>query len=125
MNIMNTINVVLGTISQGNVANKDDGTASGSGGGLGDNVVNDPDIILGTKTPYAAINILVDILNSIFNIASGIGILLLAWGIVMFVMAIKSEDAESKSRAAMLVVAAVVLVCIGSFVRPILAQIGF
>ncbi len=48
-----------------------------------------------------------------------IGVLLLAWGVGMLVLAFKNEDAESKSRAMMLIAVSVALVGIGSFITSI------
>ena len=109
--------------SQGN-AGIFDGYGSNTGTGVGNNgnIVDIPST--GVEGLDDAIDVLEDILNKIFEFASLIGIVLLAWGIVMFVLAIKSEDAESKSRAVLLMVAAIVLVCIGSFAQPILSAIG-
>ena len=51
-----------------------------------------------------------NVLNVIFNIFRYIGILLLAWSIGMLVLAFKNEDADSKSRAIMMIVVSVVLI---------------
>jgi hypothetical protein len=56
---------------------------------------------------------LVDIIVSIFRY---IGILLLAWSIGMLVLAFKNEDADSKSRALMLLVVSCVLIGIKSLI---------
>lgn len=50
------------------------------------------------------------ILDVITTIFTYIGILLLAWSIGMLVLAFKNEDADSKSRAMMLLVVSVVLI---------------
>lgn len=59
------------------------------------------------------------ILNVIFDIFKYIGILLLAWSIGMLILAFKNEDADSKSRAMMLLVVSVVLVGAGTFIGNI------
>ena len=51
-----------------------------------------------------------NVLGLIFKIFRYIGILLLAWSIGMLVLAFKNEDADSKSRAIMMMVVSVVLV---------------
>ena len=55
----------------------------------------------------ALMNKLLDVITTIFLY---IGILLLAWSIGMLVLAFKNEDADSKSRAMMLLVVSVVLI---------------
>lgn len=50
------------------------------------------------------------VLEIIFDIFRYIGILLLAWSIGMLVLAFKNEDADSKSRAIMMMVVSVVLI---------------
>jgi hypothetical protein len=55
----------------------------------------------------ALMNKLLDVITTIFLY---IGVLLLAWSIGMLVLAFKNEDADSKSRAMMLLVVSVVLI---------------
>ena len=64
------------------------------------------------------------ILNVIFTIAGYIGILLLVWGIVVLVLAIRNEDADSKSRAVLFIVVAIVLICLGSVFKPVMDVLG-
>jgi uncharacterized membrane protein HdeD (DUF308 family) len=64
------------------------------------------------------------ILNVIFKIAGYIGILLLVWGIVVLVLAIRNEDADSKSRAVLFIVVAIVLICLGAVFKPVMDAIG-
>lgn len=52
------------------------------------------------------------VLGLIFKIFKYIGVLLLAWSIGMLVLAFKNEDADSKSRAIMMMVVSVVLITI-------------
>ena len=73
-------------------------------------------------TPSAT-NILGKILDTIFTLASYIGVLLLAWGGVMLFLAIRNEDADSKSRAIMLLVVAIALICLGTLFTPVLQQV--
>ena len=53
-------------------------------------------------------------LGYVFTIFKYIGWLLLAWGIGQLVLAFKNEDADSKSRAMMLIVVAIILTVIGT-----------
>ena len=63
-------------------------------------------------------------LGVITEIARYIGILLAAWGIVQLVMAFKNEDADSKSRAMMLIVASIVLISARSLVTVLLGSVN-
>ena len=60
----------------------------------------------GEVDPGSVVKDLVDI---VFQIFFYIGVLLLAWSIGMLVLAFKNEDADSKSRAMMLLVVSCVL----------------
>lgn len=60
---------------------------------------------------------LVDVICQIFLY---IGILLTVWGIGMLVLAFKNEDADSKSRAMMLLVVSVMLLSI----KPVVDSLG-
>lgn len=53
-----------------------------------------------------------------------VGILLMAWGIGQLVLAFKNEDADSKSRAIMLIVASVFLIAIKPFLEAVIASTG-
>ena len=53
-----------------------------------------------------------------------VGILLLCWGIGQLVLAFKNEDADSKSRAIMLIVASVFLIGIRTFLTAVLESTG-
>lgn len=55
-------------------------------------------------------NLIGQVLKIIFTLFQYIGILLLAWSIGMLVLAFKNEDADSKSRAIMMMVVSVVLI---------------
>ena len=61
----------------------------------------------------------------VVQLARYIGVILLVWGVVMLVLAFKNEDADSKSRAIMLIAVAVVLVAMSTFLTPIFNAIGF
>lgn len=62
----------------------------------------------------AASTLVNNLLGYVFGIFKYIGILLLAWGVGQLVLAFKNEDADSKSRAMMLVVVAIILTTISS-----------
>ena len=66
-----------------------------------------------------------EILKVIFKIAGYIGVLLLVWGVVVLVLAIRNEDADSKSRAVLFIVVAIVLLCLGSLFGPLMTLAGF
>lgn len=71
-------------------------------------------------------NIVKTILEKVvLKIAFYIGIILLAWSIIMLVLAFKNEDADSKSRAIMLIVVSVVLIAVGPILKAILNSAGF
>lgn len=61
-----------------------------------------------------------EILKFVCTIFRYIGIVLLAWGIGQLVLAFKNEDADSKSRAIMLIIVSIVLVALKSALKAIL-----
>jgi hypothetical protein len=65
------------------------------------------------------------ILSVIETMAFYIGIILLVWSVVMLVLALKNEDADSKSRAIMLIAVSIALIGIGTLLEPILEAAGF
>ena len=65
------------------------------------------------------------ILGVIFTIAGYIGILLLVWGVIMLVLAIRNEDGDSKSRAVLFIVVAIVLITLGAVFDPVMRYIGY
>lgn len=60
----------------------------------------------------------------IFKIFFYIGALLLAWSIGQLIMAFKNEDADSKSRAGMVLVVSCLLLGIGTIYDTVLAALG-
>ena len=64
------------------------------------------------------------ILNLVQTLGLTIGIILLAWSVVMLILAFKNEDADSKSRAIMLLVVSIALIGIGGLIQPILQATG-
>ncbi len=76
----------------------------------------------GTATGNAVLNAVLDV---VFDMAFYIGIILLAWSVVMLILALKNEDADSKSRAIMLVAVSIALVGVGTLLKPILKAAGF
>lgn len=68
------------------------------------------DVYASTVNTVDEVNLISKVLDIIFTIFRYIGILLLAWSIGMLVLAFKNEDADSKSRAIMMMVVSVVLI---------------
>jgi hypothetical protein len=69
---------------------------------------------------FATTNLMNKILDIIYKIFGYIGVLLLAWSIGMLVLAFKNEDADSKSRAMMLLVVSVVLIGVKTIIAPVI-----
>lgn len=65
------------------------------------------------------------VLDIILKMAFYIGVILLAWSVVMLILALKNEDADSKSRAIMLIAVSVALIGVGGFLKPVLETAGF
>ena len=59
------------------------------------------------------------LLGYIFGIFFWLGILLLAWGVGQLVLAFKNEDADSKSRAMLVIMAAILLTVVGKIVSNV------
>ena len=72
-----------------------------------------------------AISTLTNLLDEIFDIVQGIGVLLLAVGVILLVLAIKTEDPEAKTRAILFIVVAIVLIFIGTILNPIFSELGY
>lgn len=64
------------------------------------------------------------IIDVIVDIFKYIGVVLLVWSVGMLVLAFKNEDADSKTRAIMLLIVSIVLIGIGAFLKPILEAAG-
>ncbi len=75
-----------------------------------------------STTGNAVVNAILDVIETM---AFYIGIILLVWSVVMLVLALKNEDADSKSRAIMLIAVSIALIGIGAFLTPILSAAGF
>lgn len=72
---------------------------------------------------YAAVNtgsIIDKILDIVYQIFGYVGIVLTLWGVGQLILAFKNEDADSKSRAIMCIVAGAALIGI----KPLATQIG-
>lgn len=63
----------------------------------------------GPTTAVNPANVVKNIIKIVFDIFFYIGLVLLAWSIGMLVLAFKNEDADSKSRAIMLLIVSAVL----------------
>lgn len=72
----------------------------------------------------AAKNVLQKVLGVLCDVFLYVGVLLLCWGVGQLVMAFKNEDADSKSRAIMLIVSSAFLIGIKTFLNTILAATG-
>jgi hypothetical protein len=72
----------------------------------------------------SANQIIVRILGVVCSIFRYIGIVLLAWSIGMLVLSFKNEDADSKSRAVLLMVVSIALIAIKSLLAAILPAVG-
>ena len=72
-----------------------------------------------SATENKAQGIVNNLLGYIFTIFFWIGILLFTWGVGQMVLAFKNEDADSKSRAMMLIVVAIILTSIGTIVKGV------
>lgn len=70
-------------------------------------------------------SILNAIINLVTDMAFWIGIILLVWAVVMLILALKNEDADSKSRAIMLIATSVALIGVGTLLKPILEAADF
>ena len=63
-----------------------------------------------------------NLLGYVFGIFFWLGILLLAWGVGQLVLAFKNEDADSKSRAMLVIMAAIVLTLVGKIVQGVVGS---
>lgn len=74
-------------------------------------VVSSALVGMGLSTPFAASSstIVKKLGTQVFDIFKYIGYILAIWGTGMLVMSFKNEDADSKSRAIMLLVSAIIL----------------
>lgn len=59
-----------------------------------------------------------------FTVVGFVGVFLLFFGAVQWIMAFKNEDAESKNRAAVLVVISIVLIALKTLLSPLFTEIG-
>lgn len=64
------------------------------------------------------------LLGYVLKIFQYIGALLLVWAIAQLVLAFKNEDADSKSRAMMMLLVAVILCCLKPVVEAVLKAMG-
>lgn len=63
-----------------------------------------------------------NLLSYVFAIFKYIGWLLLAWGVGQLVLAFKNEDADSKSRAMMLIVVAIILTALTTIFNGVMGD---
>jgi len=83
-------------------------------------------VALSTSTAYAALGdglnadtTMKNIIGQVLNIVRYVGVLLLVWAVIQLVLAFKNEDGDSKSRAAMMVGIALVLIGMKSVLQAI------
>ena len=71
------------------------------------------------------VRLLSQAIDTFFDIVMCVGILLLAWGIIQLVLSIRSEDADSKVKATMIIVTAIILICINFIFGPVFEVLGY
>lgn len=64
------------------------------------------------------------VLGIICDIFLGIGVLLLAWSVGMLFLAFKNDDADSKSRAMMMMIVSIVLIAFQTILGGVLKSAG-
>ena len=64
------------------------------------------------------------VLGIICDIFLGIGVLLLAWSVGMLFLAFKNDDADSKSRAMMMMIVSIVLIAFKTILGGVLKSAG-
>lgn len=79
-------------------------------------------VVGASATGTTASGLVSNLLNYVFGIFKYIGLLLLAWGVGQLVLAFKNEDADSKSRAMMLVVVAIILTVLSTVFTGVTGQ---
>lgn len=72
----------------------------------------------------AATQLINTVLGVVCDVFMAIGILLLAWSVGMLFLAFKNEDADSKSRAMMMMIVAIVLVAFRGILTGVLGALG-
>ena len=65
-----------------------------------------------------------NLLSIIFQIVQYAGVILLVWGVVIMVLAIRNEDADSKTRAIMFILSAIVLICLKYLFKGLFSSLG-
>ena len=92
---------------------------------IGTTIVTGASTIQSLATPVDPKTLVGNVLSVIVDIFFYIGILLLCWAVGMLLLAFKNEDADTKSRAMMLLVVSAALIGIRSFLNIVLAGTGF
>lgn len=85
------------------------------------NPVGAAGITIGEGNIEGADALIGNLLGFVTSMARYIGIILLVWGIIQFIMAFRNEDADSKSRSIMVCVMAIVLISVKSIAQAILS----
>ena len=82
-------------------------------------------LVFATNGDLTTSGLILKLLGVIFKIAGFIGILLLVWGIIMLALAIRNEDGDSKSKAVLFIVVAIVTTTLGFILAPVMNYIGY
>ena len=93
-------------------------------GTLGAGAMTGTAVAFADTTDETADQIVVRIIGVVCTIFRYIGIILLVWSIGMLILSFKNEDADSKSRAVLLMVVSVALIAIKSVLAAILPAVG-
>lgn len=75
-------------------------------------------------TSSTASDLISKVLGVICDIFLGIGVLLLAWSVGMLFLAFKNDDADSKSRAMMMMIVSIVLIAFKTILDGVLDSAG-
>ena len=75
-------------------------------------------------TSSTASDLISKVLGVICDIFLGIGVLLLAWSVGMLFLAFKNDDADSKSRAMMMMIVSIVLIAFKTILKGVLDSAG-
>ena len=76
------------------------------------------------QTSTTAKDLISKVLGIICDIFLGIGVLLLAWSVGMLFLAFKNDDADSKSRAMMMMIVSIVLIAFKTILGGVLKSAG-
>ena len=75
------------------------------------------------KVDNTGSKLVLEVVAIVCYIARIIGVILLVWGVVQLILAFRNEDADSKTKAAMTIVVAVVLFSLSFILTPLVKLI--